>query len=172
MLSGFEIFTAIFLRFLPKTRLAKYDQWWPAIVHNWMTCLGRGKAHKWWAIVFSQSRDTGFREGGIFLPSANEVCEGDVFTGVCLSTGGGMCGTWHGLCMAGGHAWQGGCMCGRGRAWRGGICVWQGGGMCATADTTGYGQWAGGTHPTGMHSCQKMYSYSYPFICTSDTVLF
>ena len=23
------------------------------------------------------------------------------------------------------------------------------------ADTTGYGQQAGGTHPTGMHSCDK-----------------
>ena len=26
-----------------------------------------------------------------FLPPANEVCEGYVFTGVCLSTGGGVC---------------------------------------------------------------------------------
>ena len=31
---------------------------------------------------------------GIFLLSANEVCEGYVFTGVCL-------------CVVGGHAWQG-----------------------------------------------------------------
>ena len=83
------------------------------------------------------------------LPPANEVCEGYIFTGVCLSMGGGM----HG----GGHVWQGeGCVwwgrgvCGRG-CMAGGM---QGrGGVCATADTTGYGQWAGGTHPTGMHSC-------------------
>ena len=34
------------------------------------------------------------------LPPANEVCEGYVFTLLCLSTGGS--------CMAGGHAWQGG----------------------------------------------------------------
>ena len=27
----------------------------------------------------------------IFLTPANEVCEGYVFTGVCLSTGGGLC---------------------------------------------------------------------------------
>ena len=44
------------------------------------------------------------------LPPANEVCEGYVFTGVCLSTGG---------VHDGGHAWQGG-MHGRG------VCmVWQ-----------------------------------------------
>ena len=38
------------------------------------------------------------------LPPANEVCEGYVFTGVCLPTG-GMCGrgrAWQGACMAGG----------------------------------------------------------------------
>ena len=37
----------------------------------------------------------------IFLPPANEVCEGYVFTGVCLSTGGR---AW----LPGGrrHAWQ------------------------------------------------------------------
>ena len=27
------------------------------------------------------------------------------------------------------------------------------GGVCIQGDTTGYGQRAGGTHPTGMHSC-------------------
>ena len=56
------------------------------------------------------------------LPPANEVCEGYVFTGVCLSTGGGcvvapgghawllwggMCGCSRGACVValGGHAW-------------------------------------------------------------------
>ena len=35
-----------------------------------------------------------------FLPPANEVCEGYVFTGVCLSTpGGGACGFIQGACM-------------------------------------------------------------------------
>ena len=48
------------------------------------------------------------------------------FTGVCLSTGGGICGrgcAWQGrACVAGGHAWQGGtCMAGG--------CAWQGAGM-------------------------------------------
>ena len=52
-----------------------------------------------------------------FLLPANEVCEGYVFTGVCLSMGGGgMHGRgrvwqgegWH--AWQGGHAWQGACM--------------------------------------------------------------
>ena len=47
------------------------------------------------------------------LPPANEVCEGYVFTGVYLSTGG--------ACMAGGRAWQGG-MCAGGMHDRG-ACV-------------------------------------------------
>ena len=51
----------------------------------------------------------------LFLPPGNEVCEGNVFTDVCLSTGGG-------ACVAGGHAWQG-------HPWQGGIrgrgCAWQ-----------------------------------------------
>ena len=76
------------------------------------------------------------------------------------------------VCMAGGHGWQrgagmGGSMCGGGPAWQGGTCVV--GGMCGRGacmvgeacmpcmppqtprDTVG--QCAGGTHPTGMHSC-------------------
>ena len=43
-----------------------------------------------------------------FLPPANEVCEGYVFTGVCLSTGGAKRGrghAWRGACVAGGRAW-------------------------------------------------------------------
>ena len=97
-----------------------------------------------------------------FLPPANEFCEGYVFTGVCLSTGGcvvggmrgswgggmcssprGMCGSW-GVCMAvRGHAWQLGGMHGsqEGHAGQpgGGACwaarghVWQPGGACMAA---------------------------------------
>ena len=56
------------------------------------------------------------------LPPANEVCEGYVFTGVCLSTGeggrawlpGGMCGC-QGACVV-----KGG-MCGKGGHGEGGI---------------------------------------------------
>ena len=64
------------------------------------------------------------------LPPANEVCEGYVFTGVCQS-----------FCS------------------RGGACV-----ACHARplslilrDTVG--KWAGGTHPTGMHSCLDFFSF-------------
>ena len=60
------------------------------------------------------------------LPPANEVYEGYVFTGVCLSTGGG------GACMvAGGHAWLLGGMCGCRGCVHGcvGVCMVKGGGM-------------------------------------------
>ena len=83
------------------------------------------------------------------LPPANKVCEGYVFTGVCLSTG-GTCmageGGLHGwgVYMAGGdvHGWGGGmhgwgdvwlgrgyAWLGRGYAWMGGMCGW---GACMT----------------------------------------
>ena len=65
----------------------------------------------------------------VLLPPANEVCEGYVFTGVCLSTGG---------CLP--H-----CMLGYTPGTRGRHPPAQ----CML----GYGQQAGGTHPTGMHSC-------------------
>ena len=78
----------------------------------------------------------------LFLPPANKVCEGYVFTGVCLSTGGmhGMGCAWQGTvhgrgaCMAGGVHGRVVCMvggiCGRGPAWWG-VCMagghaWQG----------------------------------------------
>ena len=41
------------------------------------------------------------------LPTVDEVCEGYVFTGVCLSVHGGACVAGGGVCMAGGHAWRG-----------------------------------------------------------------
>ena len=55
----------------------------------------------------------------------------------CLSVHGG-------ACMVGGHVWQGG-VCDRGGAWH----------ACPTRnyEIRWYGQRAGGTHPTGMHSC-------------------
>ena len=58
----------------------------------------------------------------VFLPPANEVCEGYVFTGVSLSRG----RAWQGR-----HAWQGGMHVegGRGHALQGacmaGGCAWQ-----------------------------------------------
>ena len=73
-----------------------------------------------------------------------------------------MCGmgcAW-GVCMAGGHAWcgcmaggmHGGGMHGRGACVAGDVhgrgCVWQGVMQAGEMATE-----AGGTHPTGMHSC-------------------
>ena len=64
------------------------------------------------------------------LIPANEVCEGYVFTGVCLSTGGGghMRGCWRACVVAGGHAWLPGDVHGcLGHAWLlGCVCGCQG----------------------------------------------
>ena len=84
----------------------------------------------------------------VLLPPANEVCEGYVFTGVCLSTGG--------VCVVapvGGHAWllwggMHGCSwggmhgCSWGHAWLlpGGPCVVKG--TCVVK---------GGVHREGGH---------------------
>ena len=82
------------------------------------------------------------------LPPPTKLGQGNIFRSVCQEfcpQGGGMYG--RGECMARGGmcVWWGGMhgrggICGRGCAWQGGACV-------------AYGQWAGGTHPTGMHSC-------------------
>ena len=107
------------------------------------------------------------------LPPANEVCEGYVFTGIRLSTGGACVVVVVGACVRHGGcrgAWLQGGMhgCGRhvslrgacvvvgGNAWLQGVCMVVG--VCMVAwghvwDTTRYGQWAGSMHPTGMHSC-------------------
>ena len=92
------------------------------------------------------------------ITASNEVCEGYVFTGVCLSMGGHEHGAWQGgdmhgwgACMAGGmhgrgHAWQGRC------AWWG--CVWWGPhtwqGACVAGDTC----MVGGVHSGGGHAWQ------------------
>ena len=61
-----------------------------------------------------------------YLPPANEVCEGYVFTRVCQS----FC-SWGGVrgCGAGGWA----CMVAGGHAWLRGACVVVGGGACVIA---------------------------------------
>ena len=102
------------------------------------------------------------------LPPANEVCEGYVFTGVCLSTGGGGVHGMHApqacmfqrhacpprhtpwTCMPPGHA------CPRACPLPGHACPPRHAHLDTHAplvDTTRCAQWAGGTHPTGMHSC-------------------
>ena len=63
-----------------------------------------------------------------------------------------------GACViGGGHAWQGACMagdmCGGGGAMHGGGVHGRGGG-CVTGETTTA---AGGTPPTGMHSCCTLF---------------
>ena len=62
-----------------------------------------------------------------FLPPANEVCEGYVFTGVCLSTG-GVRGCFWGACVV---APKGACMVAPrwGACMPGGTCVGKGGHM-------------------------------------------
>ena len=92
----------------------------------------------------------------VLLPPANEVCEGYVFTTVCLSTGGvghawfpwGSCMvTWGSCVVTWGHAWfpggmhgcWGACMVTGGHAWlMGGMCGCLG--ACMVAG--------------GMHDCQ------------------
>ena len=95
----------------------------------------------------------------LFLPPANEVCEGYVFTGVRLSTGGG-------------HAWQGvGGVHGKGHAWLG-VCTWWGRGMRGRGHVWQGVCMAGGAcmaegQPTGMHSCLEnantKYQHNYLF---------
>ena len=80
--------------------------------------------------------------------------------------GGGMRG-----CSWGGHAWRRGGMCGEGG------CAWQRRGMCGKGGHAWYappdprdtaGHCAGGTHPTGMHSCSS-YFRCIPSILTTES---
>ena len=64
-----------------------------------------------------------------------------MFTGVCLSTGGGY--LVPGGCLVLGGLWSGGM----------GRLVW--GGAVPGGDPPRTATAAGGTHPTGMHSCFK-----------------
>ena len=75
--------------------------------------------------------------------------------GVCVAGGACMAG---GACVAGGAYGGGACMVGcvgggghalQGHVWRGGM---HGRGACMAGETAIV---AGGTHPTGMHSCAK-----------------
>ena len=90
--------------------------------------------------------------------------QGNIFTGICLSTGGRR-HAWQGSCMAGGMhhrgyawprglAWQGGGACmAWGHAWQGGMRVWRERDARAGEMATE----AGGTHPTGMNSFLKFF---------------
>ena len=125
-------------------------------------CHPRG--HK--LIITARKRSLG--QGNIFTPVCHSVHKGRVclVVGVVHGCQGGMCGCrGEGACMvaracmvagecvwllgasvvAGGHAWLPG-----GHVWLGACMV--AGGACI-GYTTRYGQGAGGTHPTGIHSC-------------------
>ena len=85
------------------------------------------------------------------LPPANKVCGGYVFTGVCLSIG-----RW-GVCIEGGV-----------ESWMGGVCIRRGlDRPPPESDATGYGQPAGCTHPTGLHS--RLLNYWMCFSCCRES---
>ena len=87
-----------------------------------------------------------------FVPPANEVCEGYVFTHVCLSTGGmrgkGVCirGMHKGVCMAGGMHGSGGSV----------AVACMAGGMCGSGGQHAWQCMAGGSMAGGMHGSGGM----------------
>ena len=111
------------------------------------------------------------------LPPANEVCEGYVFTGICLSTGGacvagGAC-TVGGACVVEDVHGRGACMvrtcmmggmCGWGSAWPGGGgSAWPGGmyggGTCVVgACMAGGHAWQGDMHSRRDGHCSGRYA--------------
>ena len=103
---------------------------------------------------------------GVYLVPGLYLVLGGVWSGGVSALGGGVPGPWG--CLVQGGVWsrgclvQGGCVPGPGVVWSAGVClVW--GGVCSSGGTCPgtppnaehagrYGQRAGGTHPTGMHS--------------------
>ena len=123
---------------------------------------------RYW-IFTARKRSLG--QGNIFRSVCQEFCPQGGGRGACMVAGGhawlqgGLHGC-RGACMvAGGPAWllEGlrgcwGCVVVGRHAWLLGACLVVGGmpgcrGWGGALDTTRYGQWAGGTHPTGMQSC-------------------
>ena len=90
-----------------------------------------------------------------FLPPATKFGQGNIFRSVCphsVHGGGGACMVAAGgacmVALGGMHDCLGGM---HGCSWGVHGCSW---GVCMGYDEIQrYGQWAGGTHPTGMHSC-------------------
>ena len=129
-------------------------------------------------VVFITARKRSLGQGNIFTPVCHSVHRGG--SGVRGCSGGcawllwgGVCGCsggMHGCSQGVGHVWllrgrwllQGGMLQGGVLAAPGGVHAWLLGGASVVApggtwvgydNTRRYGQWAGGTHPTGMHSC-------------------
>ena len=139
--------------------------------YNWLSCIQPSffGSNLWSSIFLPPSTKLG--QGIIFRSMCQEFClQGE---GACVAGG----RAWQGEHSWWGRAWQGG-MHGRGHVWQGaciagsvhgsgmyvarGACVAGGRGMCGrghtwqgacmTGDLVAYDQWAGGMHPTGMHS--------------------
>ena len=122
-------------------------------------CSRGGGGGAWWWACMGGGGSRGACMAGRY--AWQEVIHGMHGRGACMvggMHGRGVCGRGQG----GGHVWQGGQLHGRRACMAGFVCVcggcaWQGGmhgrAHPPPADTTRYGQWAGGTHPTGMHSC-------------------
>ena len=91
---------------------------------------------------------------GCLVPGGVPGSRGCAWSGVCVPGLGGVPGPGGGCLVPGMCAWSGG-VC----AWSGGVCAWSGGcvpgpgGACLRPPRTATA--AGGTHPTGMHSCFK-----------------
>ena len=116
----------------------------------WGTYMVLFGGHAW----FYSGGVRGFIRGGVcgFIPGGHVWF---YLGGVRGFIRGGMCGFIWGVCMVlfgegGMHGFIQGGMRGCSR----GACVVARGGACVVFSMR-YGQWAGGTHPTGMHSCLK-----------------
>ena len=101
-----------------------------------------------WQFCHFCTTSNGNNWDNIYLLPANEVCKGYVFIGVFLWAGGGKNQEGGPVSRVRGLHPRGSASRGR-SASKGKVCP----NPPPPLDTTGYGQRAGGTHPTGMHSC-------------------
>ena len=91
-------------------------------------------------VFTARKRNSG--EGNVFTPVCHSVHRGELHPGGVCIWGGGSASRGVGVCIQGE-----------------GVCIQEGGDLHPgglgrpPSDTTGYGQRAGGTHPTGMHFC-------------------
>ena len=124
-----------------------------------LSCIAIFTARSWGKVIFSEACvKNSVRGGGMHgregMPGRGCAWQGEhawqwehVWQGERAWQGG--CVWQRGTCMIGGHVWRGACMVG--------VCMIGGvhGRDTCVADTTRYSQWAGGTHPTGIHSCSS-----------------
>ena len=113
--------------------------------------------------IMSMPKD---KMGRTYLPPAKEVCEGYVFTRVCLSTGGAcMAGgrawqgghRWQGIVHGGGHVWWGG-VCGRGACMVGGVHGRRGHAWCWGGGRACHGRYHGIRSTSGLYASYWMHS--------------